>query len=129
MITLVPARWTDWMGGVQANSSVMGWVPGTIDDVFENFGGREFELEMKYLGIDRSLWEEYNDRVALFADGNIYSRMLGIDQERNVIAREGYVNWHIDWPVCIFNGVGLLTDHDYNGLDPYKQYEHHRRLD
>ena len=129
MITLLDATWSKWIGedrGIQANSSVMGWIPGTIERTFQRMYANEYEFEMRWNGIDRTLWNEMNDVVCLFESTLAYSRMLGIDEQCNFWVSGGDYNWECDRDICIFNGVGLLDMDDYLAVDPYNGFEEYR---
>ena len=111
------------------NSSVMLWVAGTMEHIWDHFNENPDYYVIRYAGIDRFIDHE-GFAVNHFPRGLIYSRALGIDESRSgpVINNKEQVVLFYDpkYMICIFNTFGdkiSLKYGIYTTKDAYKGFE------
>ena len=112
------------------NSSILIW-KGDFTDVWKEFDDETEYLMFKYPGIDSYLYFHHQDKLHFLPQGEVYSRLYGIDE--NNYQRAGRGEWpkfkDYSIPVCIFNGwkrkinkqTGqyVLDDDGYEGFEKF----------
>lgn len=114
------------------NSSVMVWIAGELDHVWEYFVDEADHMMTKYRGIDRMLFHEPLIPLNYIPRGIVYSRLFGVHENKRGPRRTSSNSFDLfyepTYQICLFNGWGRtknanngvhLDNTAYNGFEMY----------
>ena len=129
-LTMVEAYWKTYeLKGkdMNYNSSVMIW-KGDLSYLWRKFYKDPELYLMRYNGIDGFLYHECYDYLKTIPQGEVYSRLFGVDKDR-CFTYDTFKEYFYEpnYTICIFNGWRrdkvdgkyLLDDNGYDGFEDY----------